>query len=286
MGRNHVPQSPSPETPWTRATEDRIKAALAAAEAASDRRALAPLLLLKAWYVREDASAAARTATRLRALPEIGAAAPALRVYFAAINLGSPQPMARSVERLRAVLAQPDVAADPVASSIARIAIADRDMAKVPAPETAALLQAVADDARLSPKDPLRVAALVRLANVRIRAGNVEAARAAYEKTGLDAQSCALVDASPMKQKGAISSLDYPDTARAWGFSGWTVNEYDIDAQGQAQGVRTVVGYPPFVFGDAINAGIRRFRYTQSYRPNGALGCSGQKTGAAFRYVD
>jgi hypothetical protein len=59
------------------------------------------------------------------------------------------------------------------------------------------------------------------------------------------------------------------------GVSGWTRIEFDILPTGETTNRRAVISYPPFSFGDVTVQAMARARYTQTYRPEGGLGCGG-----------
>lgn len=175
---------------------------------------------------------------------------------------------------LQAALTDPGFSASPHARSALRLMLVD-NWGKRRNAESATLLREVADDAGLAPNDPFRVGALIRLASQEQRAGNIEVARAAFEKTGLAAEQCALADAPPALKYSGASSSDFPDEAMRWGFSGWAVVQYDVTANGVSANQRTLMAYPPFVFGKAAVAMTKQSRWEASYRPAGGLGCGG-----------
>ena len=43
------------------------------------------------------------------------------------------------------------------------------------------------------------------------------------------------------------------------------------------------MAYPPFVFRDAAMGIARSIRYTQTYRPAGTAGCTGEQQSIVFR---
>lgn len=143
-------------------------------------------------------------------------------------------------------------------------------------------LATVAHDDRLDAHDPLRVGALLRLSNLQAKTGDLAAARGSFLSTGLSTQQCALVDAQPALKNQGLSSNDYPDDINAWGVSGWTRVEFDITAGGLTTRRRAVLSYPPFIFGDVAAQGLKNARYTQSYRPEGGLGCGGAAVNVNF----
>ena len=134
------------------------------------------------------------------------------------------------------------------------------------------LLQEVAGISGLAPNDPLRIAALVRLASFDQQRGDNASARDAFAKTGLSADQCALIDAPPrLSHVGGT----FPMEAQQWGFEGWTQTQFDIDADGKVVNERAIISYPPFVFTKAGTDTIAGARYSKTYRPNGGLGCGG-----------
>jgi len=185
-------------------------------------------------------------------------------------------------EGLRALLANPDVSADAPTADVIPLLLAAPSRGGAPA-DAAELLQAVADDKRLDPHDSLRVGALVRLSAVQVQHGDLASARATYLRTGLDAKQCALVDAQPAMRRTGVSSDDYPKEAMMFGIGGWTRVEFDVLPDGRTRNRRAVMSYPPFVFGEPTVAAMEATRFTQTYRPDGEIGCSGASM--RFRYA-
>jgi hypothetical protein len=183
---------------------------------------------------------------------------------------------------LRALLAKPDVAADAQTSDVIRLLLAAPSSGRAPA-DAGELLQAVADDSRLESHDPLRVGALLRLSAVQVQKGDIAGARATYLRTGLNAKQCALVDAQPAMRRAGVGSDDYPRDALAFGIGGWTRVEFDVLPNGRTTNRRAIMSYPPFVFGDPTVAAMEGTRFTQTYRPDGEIGCSGASM--RFRYA-
>ena len=140
-------------------------------------------------------------------------------------------------------------------------------------------LTAIAADGALPATHPLRAAALVQLASLEQAAGNAEAARAAFVKSGLDATQCSLVDAPPRFLRAGGT---FPEEAVRWGFEGWTRIQFDIDAAGAVRNERVVMAYPPFVFSQAGAKTLADARYAKSYRPDGGLGCGGSQQNVVF----
>lgn len=189
----------------------------------------------------------------------------------------------RRREMLRALLARPDIAADPHAAGTLRLLVGEAVYHSPSPPDAAEIVAAVANDSRLPAGDPLKTAAFVRLAGIQAKAGAIDAARQSYEKSGLSAQQCALVDARPSMKRNGASDSDFPMEAMRWGFEGWVRVEFDILPQGTTGNQRAVIAYPPLVFRDAAIGILKDARYEQSYRPTGAPGCGGAQQGINFR---
>lgn len=184
------------------------------------------------------------------------------------------------------LLDDPAIGADSHATNAIRLATADiymnlRDFAKA-----TPLVQAVISDARLSPTDSMRVAALTRRSSLALAAGDMGEARRSYEATGLTDAQCALIDVEPVRVKGRGSVDDYPAAAIEWRLSGWAVTEFDITADGTTKNIRTIVAYPPFVFDKPTEKIAARSRYTQTYRPESGLGCGGYHSSQSYSVIN
>ncbi|WP_294274472.1 energy transducer TonB [uncultured Sphingomonas sp.] len=167
---------------------------------------------------------------------------------------------------------------DPQARSALRLLIADSSSWKQAEP----YLQQVVDDGALPARDPLKVGALIRLASIAQRRGDIAAARQTFEKTGLAASQCATLDATP-KAVSIPNGDAFPQEAQRWGFEGWVRNQFDIGADGRVANTRTIVSYPPFIFSQAAEKMFGATRYQKTYRPDGGLGCGASVSGVRFR---
>lgn len=186
-------------------------------------------------------------------------------------------------EKLVRLVSHPDYVADRVAYAAVTLTIYDSLNPNARKREGEPLLRGIIDDKGLNSKDPMRVGALIRLANLASQSGQITEARSYFERTGLDEQQCALVDARPRMTGGTINDNDYPADALKWGMGGWTVAEFDIRSDGKTEGVRPLIAFPPFVFGAPTARQLEKFRFEQSYRPNGGLGCGGQRQRVTYR---
>lgn len=212
------------------------------------------------------------------------AAPPPVRTYLAARRLSGDQWRDADDYRLklRALLATPATASDPLAAATVRLLIARPIGKSRPPADSKALLDGVIDDTRLPARHPLKIAAMLGEANVLAAAGDLTAARAAFDRTGLTAEQCALVGLQPAVKRSGASSSDYPMEAVRLGFEGWVRTEYDIAPDGRTVTPRAVTAYPPFVFDEAATGIIKDMRYTSTFRPEGALACAGQQQSIVF----
>ncbi len=261
----------------------RERADLAAAETKSGRDSLAtvpPLfeLVNNAVVGREETNALAR---RALAIVEAQGAPPTARLPLdiqirqtASADGWKDGAFARAVTPL---LSMPAYANDPQARSAILLMIAERTRSMG---RRAVLLQQVADDKALAANDPMRVGALIRLASVQQQAGETAAARTTFDRSGLAANQCAILDAPPrMLSAGGV----FPNEAVAWGFEGWTKSEFDVGADGKVIHERAVLSYPPFIFTKAGTATVAGSRWSKTFRPDGGVGCGGLARSVRFK---
>lgn len=259
---------------------------LAALEAAhgKDSLALVPLLHLLAQnsvVSREERLALAR---RELAVLDANGATGAARLAgerFVWINLRPENFYKRSFAKdIAPALTAPAYAADPHARAAVRLMLADT-IREFDATRTRAILGEVAGDPALQANDPLRVGALVRLASLEQANGNTDAAQLAFEKSGLSARQCAIVDSAP--RLAGSPGGHFPQEALVWGFEGWTQMQFDVAADGRVLRQRAVISYPPFVFDKASSNLVKDLRFEKTYRPDGGLGCGGDTRRIVFR---
>ena len=274
-----------PEGGTRAATVAQAKAALGGAPAGS-LAALPALLALAESPIEPPAE---RREWLLQARPLLaGAGAPVAALTW--VDVKASEAMARErVDRrrhrdyLRSLLARPDVAADARAAGTLRLLVAEPTYGLAAPGDAAALLEATANDPALPANDPLRIGALVRLATLQADHGELAAARASIEKSGLAEQQCSLVDATPAARYLGGQD-DFPREAVEWGFEGWVAVQFDIRADGHTTHRRAVVAYPPLVFRDSALRAIEDSRFQQSYRPGGGLGCGGKQIKVSYQF--
>ena len=263
-----------------------LRQELAKRQAAGETVGLVPVLVALAENPVLPTGERQELLGQVRQIAVAGKAPVAARLYLEADQVddfhGGGDRSGKRRAHLRELLAQPEMAADARAAAALRLLVAE-PFFHAPAPADAAtLLKAVVDDTRLTPQDPLRINALVRLASLQAGSGDLVAARNAYLSTGLDAQQCALIDAKPALQHASAGSNRFPLEAVRWGFEGWVKTEYDITADGRTAGSRAVIAYPPFVFRDAAVGIAKDLRFEKSYRPEGAVGCTAAQQNISF----
>ena len=285
----HLPSSePSPAAESEARKAERLKAELARRAKGPDDVSIIPLLLglaeSPATTFKESHDLYART-DRIAAAAQ---APVAVRTYLA-IRMAAPASYRRRdmdayIAALERLLQEPRVAEDAYSAATLRLILAQQKAFHEPQ-LAAQYLEAITADRRLDAHDPLRVGALLQLASIKARQNDLPTARHYYDLTGLTAQQCALVDAQPIRIKGQAGEQDYPIEARELGLSGWARTEFDVTPDGTTEHVRTIAAYPPFVFGKPIEHVAQRLKFTQSFRPDGGLGCGGQTFAQGFHYV-
>lgn len=264
-----------------------LRTLLAATESAKGASSLALVPILYSLAVNRVASDEESTVAARRALAILDAAGapPLIRLTFAEMLWRSGIDRRAAAhqyrDRAEAALVDPGFSGDAEARTAIRMLIAgaagrsDRDAAR-------AALQAIADDHALDHSSPFRAAALIRLASLEARAGDVVAARATFDASGLDGKQCSLIDSPPHMLSSGANASSFPLEAARWGFEGWTEVQFDIAANGKVVAPRAVVSYPPFVFSKAGTNMFGAARYEATFRPNGELACGGSSNRVRF----
>jgi len=186
-------------------------------------------------------------------------------------------------DALRQLLARPEVSANALSAATVRLLLASANYRSESPPDADILFNQVIADDRLAPMHPLKVNALLQLANRAAKRNDLVAAQAYFAKTGLTEQQCALIGVSPALRSSSGGSDDYPMAAVRMGFEGWVRTEFDIAADGRTIETRAIVSYPPFIFNDAAAAITKGLRFQASYRPGGGTACTANQRGVIFR---
>ena len=184
------------------------------------------------------------------------------------------------LDGFRTILRRPEVGADPLSAATVRMMLATGG-SQVRGAEREQMIDAVLASP-LPDTHPLKVVALLNRADQSAQNGDTAAAQAAFNRTGLSSDQCALISPTPaVAKQGATSNL-YPTEALQMGFEGWAKVEFDIAADGRTVTPRTVAAYPPFVFGDAAQKMIGATRYRSSFRPDNNVACTGNAQRIVF----
>lgn len=131
-------------------------------------------------------------------------------------------------------------------------------------------------EAALPKDDPIRSFATLHLAMLDRHQGNADLARNRLANAGLDADQCSLLDLEPIAQSHSIGNDAFPREALRWGFTGSVREAFDIAANGKVEDVRTIIAYPPFVFGPSTEKALASFRYLPPMLGDQPIGCVGQ----------
>lgn len=145
-------------------------------------------------------------------------------------------------------------------------------------------LQAVLDmPVRALPDDdPVRRVALLHKAMTASRLGQ-PMPTADLDASGLTAAQCSIFDTHPVATNQSVNSNDFPEDALRWGFEGYVREDFDIDANGHVTDPRTVVAYPPLVFGKSTEQTVRRFQFLPPKIGDKPVGCMGQTMPVNYR---
>jgi hypothetical protein len=185
----------------------------------------------------------------------------------------------------RSILADADVQSDPFSmASMALLVATPMYKSREPA-DAEQLLTSVINASGLSKTHPLKVNALLQLANLYGAKGDMVRAKETFQKTGLTTEQCALIGIQPAMQRRA-SLPDFPDLAQAYGFEGMNKVEFDISTDGSIITPRAVVSYPPFVFNKTSTKWISKVKYSTSYRPEDQVACSATSTAMFYKMPD
>lgn len=276
-----------PEPVWAGQPEAKAvplqRAALAQARAAQDRAGqLAALLALGTTSVLGGPERQPLLDEALT-LADALKAPPAARTYVAIAQIQTKSDSSREARAaLRALLARPDTAGDPLAAATVRLLVA-APAYRMPAPEDAdLLLTSVASAPALADGHPLKVAALLQQANQLASKGDLPGAQRLFEQTGLSTEQCAFLGLQPTMRRMGASSSDYPMDAVQMGFEGWVRTEFDVGTDGSTVRPRVLTAYPPFVFDEAGTKISKGFRYSASYRPEDGVACTGRQESLKF----
>ena len=181
------------------------------------------------------------------------------------------------------MLSDPAIAGDALAAATLRLMIAQPVYHSSAPADATMLLDAVIAAPDQPDLRPLKTNALLQQANLFAAKGDLAGARAAFDRTGLTQEQCALIGLTPSMRRSGASSDDYPAQALNMGFEGWVNAEFDIAANGTTVSPRAVVSYPPFVFDDAATGIMRGSRYVSSFRPAGGVACAANQQSVVFR---
>ena len=138
-------------------------------------------------------------------------------------------------------------------------------------------------EAALPSDDPVRQVALLHMAMVKARTGEEASAHADLAASGLSAEQCALVDTRPVPTNMGIASSQFPQAALFWHFEGYVEEAFDIAADGHVSNVRTVIAYPPYIFGPGTERAVSSFRFVPPTIQGQAVGCTGETQKVNYR---
>jgi tetratricopeptide (TPR) repeat protein len=179
----------------------------------------------------------------------------------------------------QAMLALPEVAADPAVAAWLRLIQAYRHYTEDEDRRAMAIVTELRGRPEIESDARLRTQLLELDTAIQAVRGDLAAARAAHEAIGPDATRCGVVQ---RRERDNASGRDFPDDAMRWGFEGWATSELTVSPGGNAVDARTVTAYPPFVFSEAGRTVARRSVFADTYVPDGRP-CAGALLTVYFR---
>ncbi len=259
--------------PARNATAAQMRADLASAEArhgAASPQLLQPLLRLGR---RDDIPHRQRAELLQRALPiAIREGAPGPYIAMVAGHLAGARHQAagrgwESPVDYLAVLPALGGAADSYAAAMLHLHAFDHLFALGRAERAADMLARLEALPGFGPDHPLRPQFAERRAAAAMAAGDAAAAARIAAGVPAAAWECGV---PPQRQRTAYSNdTDFPNEAMAWGFEGWAIMEAQVGPDGRPAPIRTLIAYPPFVFGAASERIVNRFRFAPAVAPGG-----------------
>jgi hypothetical protein len=180
------------------------------------------------------------------------------------------------LDRLRSLEIQPSYQHDAEASTYLKWIIGQLlSHGGRPADE----LSQIADMASLSPSNPIRRAANLRLAEYDFSKRSVSRKKR-VQASGLAFNPCS---AAEVKRTTEASTRRFPKLARHWGFEGWAFLQSDIGSDGRVHNVVPTIAYPPLIFTPAAKKAAVEMRYNVTDGLVPATGCTGYITSVRFR---
>ena len=268
-------------------TLPQMRAELAAAEAQYGATSPHLLRYMMRLSDREGLPSAERAQVLERALT-IAAAARAPGFYVAAIAMDLA--WARSdgdrgdawATTVTQVLRSPALLADPALAAAVHLEAFDRLFTTERNREAAAVLTQLEAVPGFGASHPAKTDFDARRALLALVEGDAAASAALAVDGSITEAACRV---PPQHRRGSATNNDFPNTAMAWGFAGWAVAETQVGTPGRPDAVRTVMSYPPFVFGEGAEGIIGRFRFAPA-PVRGGSACATYRRRIQFRLPD
>lgn len=123
------------------------------------------------------------------------------------------------------------------------------------------------------PADPMRLALQRRLGGLAKKAGDTEAARAAFAAARLPADSCGAIEKAPAQEAHGMSDDDFPADVVDPNITGVSALELDLGADGRVVSSRTVLAAPSLLFDRALESKMPGFRFAPATERGRARSC-------------
>jgi len=134
----------------------------------------------------------------------------------------------------------------------------------------------------LPERDPVRSTAMLHQAMLIGKAGQSTLNNGLLADSGLSPEQCAMFDTHPIRTNGMMVN-PFPNAALEWGFEGYVQEAFDIDDEGRTVNVRTVLAYPPYIFGPSTEHAIATMHYLPPKIGERSVGCTAQVQSVSYR---
>ena len=91
------------------------------------------------------------------------------------------------------------------------------------------------------------------------------------------------MNVEPVPTNLGVVAGDFPSEAQRWNFEGFARAAFDISSDGHVVNARTVLAYPPFIFDEAAEKAVSRFRFLPPNLAGAPASCAGQTLNINFR---
>lgn len=184
-----------------------------------------------------------------------------------------PSERGRDAAALEALAASAQLRGNIVATAAIRLVVASSLYTRNELDRALEIASAVAAIPEVQAHPELGAESAALLAAIRAQSGSAPASQSSNAECRI---------ARPSRGTSANPN-DFPTDALRWGFEGWAVIEPMVEPDGRVSSTRTIIAYPPYVFGNSAARVAQRGRYDRSGL---AASCVGQRVRVRFLLPD